>query len=182
MKNKQTIVIKFIALFSVLLVVGMLFFIVFMDEVFNCFKPNITKKYDERYVTDGQYVYYHDSGYQKVEGAAPATFCSLGDETADGKKIYGNNSFIAGKDKNNVFIKTSKVTKLNPAKVDLLGYGYVADGTNIYFEDMLIENADINSFEIILVYYAKDKNNLYYKGIPLNNSDANSWQFVYDEA
>lgn len=47
---------------------------------------------------------------------------------------------------------------------------------------MLIENADINSFEIILVYYAKDKNNLYYKGIPLNNSDANSWQFVYDEA
>lgn len=63
MKNKQTIVIKFIALFSVLLVVGMLFFIVFMDEVFNYFKSNITKKYDERYVTDGQYVYYHDSGY-----------------------------------------------------------------------------------------------------------------------
>lgn len=182
MQTKQGKLIIIVMVMLILLAVLSIFFIVNLSGIYDFFnKPDITKKYDEKYATDGKFVYYHDSGYKKVEGADPTTFISLGKVTGDGKKIYSYQNFIAGKDKNNVFVKTNKITQLDPNTVYLLGNNYLTDGVNIYFEDIHIKNADIKTFAIIWNFYAKDQNKIYYKGQPLEDSDPNSWQFVYDE-
>lgn len=50
---------------------------------------------------------------------------------------------------------------------------YAKDKNKVYYRNFMIENADVNSFEIIDSSYSKDKNHIYYEGKVLEKSNVN---------
>lgn len=56
--------------------------------------------------------------------------------------------------------------------------GFTTESTNILYNDTIIENADISSFEIINFNWAKDKNTVYYNGRPVSNIDSKTFRYL----
>ena len=55
---------------------------------------------------------------------------------------------------------------------------YSEDKNNIYYEGRKIENADVETFEIIKSYYAKDKNNVYCRIETIEGADSDTFEIV----
>lgn len=58
---------------------------------------------------------------------------------------------------------------------------YKIENNKVYFEDILIKNADIKTFDILNNFlYAKYKNNVYYLGYILEEADAGTFEVLHN--
>jgi hypothetical protein len=106
------------------------------------------------YGKDKNNVYYNEI-YDKVykpktlNGAIPETFVSL------------DNGYF-GYDENSVYFENKKIKKANPKTWKLFKKGCLySKDKHIYYKDIIMKEADIETFEIINDTFAKDKNNYY---------------------
>lgn len=156
--------------------------VLFLPDILQIFKPRITQKYDDRYVTDGKYVYYLDRRYKKVSGANPATFRSLYDKNAKGRNaIRGSTGYIAGRDDTAVFAGETRIDGLNPETTRIFMGWYLTDGTAVYYHDKPIENADPAAFEHIIGRYARDGKRLYYEASVIEGADLASLNYITEK-
>jgi hypothetical protein len=105
------------------------------------------------YGKDKNNVYYYNGNDKykpkTVNGAMPATFVSIGDG-------------YFGYDENFVYFRNKKLKNANPKtwKLFKMGCRYSND-KNIYYDNNIIKEADVETFEIINNTFAKDKKNYY---------------------
>jgi len=149
--------------------------------------------------------------YSILKNADPKTFQSLGDYSKDAKNVYfkgilidgliaqefryadPSNNFIA--DNNNLYLNGKKIDGVNikdvrffedKQKKQSVTLLYFIFKNNVYYENKIIEKADVNSFEIINYserywkedYYAKDKNYVYYKGNIVIGANPKTFKYV----
>lgn len=156
--------------------------VLLLPDILQAFEPRMTQAYDERYATDGTFVYYRDSGYKKVDGADPATFRSLYDKDVKGRNtIHGYWGCIAGRDKNAVFAGTTRIEELNPETTRIVMGLYLTDGNSIYYHEKPIKNADPAAFEHIIGRYATDGKHLYYEAAPIPGADLSTLNYITDK-
>lgn len=122
------------------------------------------------YGKDKNNVYYYNyEGKPKVvKKAIPTSFCSLGDGDF-------------GRDEKSVLCGYSVIPKANPATWEKMqdNYYYSKDGNRIYYLNRLISNADMETFEIVVIpylmdkpaQYAKDKNVGYFNDTPISHEE-----------
>lgn len=56
--------------------------------------------------------------------------------------------------------------------------GFTTDSTSIFYNDTIIGNADVSSFEIINFHWAKDKNSVYFNGKPISIIDSKTFRYL----
>ena len=100
------------------------------------------------YSKDATHVYYNES---KVEQADAETFQPL---LNDDTKHFWH-------DKKNVYYAWKGLTKADGASIVYAGNGYVFDKNHVYFEDLLIEEADRNTFTVLFGHCGRDSKNVF---------------------
>lgn len=107
-----------------------------------------------------------------------------GCEKSNNKLTKLDNYFV--KDNRNVYCFFSdnanfKLEYADPKTFQVLGNGYAKDKNNVYWNDVKIENADIETFEVMddSIEYAKDKNNVYFTWMAQKNiENPETFEFI----
>ena len=119
---------------------------------------------------DKNNVYY---GSTLIEDADPSTF----EYFPERHNLTSGSGYSYAKDKNNVYLGSEKLLNADPeAFVLMIDKGiYGKDENNAYYQSTLIEEADLNTFEVIDYHYSKDKNNVYKNGKIVEGADPDTF-------
>lgn len=104
---------------------------------------------------------------RKIKGADPKTFEIINSHYTKDK----NNFYVCtwtGPDLFRISTKCIKIKSVDRESFEIIdndSYGdYAKDKNNVYYEGIIIKNADNQSFKVLDYRYAKDKNNCYKYG------------------
>ena len=136
---------------------------------------NAGKEYqDLYYAIDKNYVF---ANYKILEGADPNSFQLL-DSYYDRDKdfIFYNGEKLEGSDAQSfVFYPLSHHTY---TRHDSFLPGYAIDKNQAYYNFKVMNDVDIQSFEIVKGYYAKDKNHVYFQGFIVPEIDSETFEYI----
>lgn len=90
-------------------------------------------------------------------------------------KVFRTSSLFVGWDNEAKFLE-----KLQPKKVTIINSSYIYDEKFIYFDHVLLENADVESFTFLNYRYSKDKNRVYWSSRIIEDADPNSFKVLND--
>lgn len=86
------------------------------------------------------------------------------------------------KDKNHVYYSGEVLNDVDPITIELLSWGYFKDKNNIYFLDentkelIKIQEADINTLQVLTEMYARDTTHVFKNGIVLPKTDPKTFE------
>ncbi len=134
--------------------------------------------------------YSDDVGVYFVEGVVSSEIDSF--ELLPGalELMHGFISYAYAKDKWNVYyngkiLYDARVDTFKPIENGRGTHYYGTDGTNVFFEDQTIVNADPKTFEILwetmyegcgYTMYSKDESNVYYENVRVPGADAATYE------
>ena len=156
------------------------------------------------YVKKNNEIYYRHSEGEgvelKVENVDLGTFKILNDKYAkDAKNVYfsGNKTFedvdsktfevlpnYYSKDKNGVYRPINewihKINGANPKTIKVLSQFYSKDDKNVFHDEDIIPNADVNSFVVLngISGHAKDKNSVYFWGQKIEGANVKTFKVI----
>ena len=88
------------------------------------------------------------------------------------------------KDKNKVYYGSRPIREVNPKTVKILSEIYLKDDKSVFTKYGKIENADLNSFEVLgeMHIYAKDNKNVYLFGEIIKKADPRTFEIISEIA
>ncbi|HEQ65272.1 MAG TPA: hypothetical protein ENN64_00385 [bacterium] len=137
---------------------------------------NITY-YSEFYLRRGNNIYFilksNRNESRLVEEADPETFSVYEDISLSSEGIfYETNSDYFAYDKHNLYFKGVLVEGVDPDDYELLDqYGYGVGGDKVYYCENVIDEVDIDTFQVLDRGYAKDKSHVYKDGVIVDTLD-----------
>ena len=123
---------------------------------------------DDEYSKDKHNIYY---------GGLP-----LSDVDMDTFQIIMPDAYA--KDKNKVYYGSRPIREVNPKTVKILSEIYLKDDKSVFTKYGKIENADLNSFEVLgeMNIYAKDNKNVYLFGEIIKKADPGTFEIISEIA
>ena len=123
---------------------------------------------DDEYSKDKHNIYY---------GGLP-----LSDVDMDTFQIIMPDAYA--KDKNKVYYGSRPIREVNPKTVKILSEIYLKDDKSVFTKYGKIENADLNSFEVLgeMNIYAKDNKNVYLFGEIIKKADPRTFEIISEKA
>ena len=129
----------------------------------------------DRYYKDKDNVYYDYHDYNKIEGADPVTFEVLSEGYSKDKNyVYKNRKIVEGADPINCTAENLEGCKA-PQELPS-DYEIKADG--VYYEGILIEETDPETFKYLNYHYAKDKNHVFYFRKLITEADSKTFEYL----
>ena len=129
----------------------------------------------QQFAADNQHVYY---AWSLVDGPAPPGIGVV--KAADPASFTAVGLYYAT-DKTYAFYKDKTLEAAQPVSFRQWAESYTdyaLDTTHVYFQDMLITQADRGSFNVLADFYAQDKQTVFYESKPLMDCNASTFHVL----